>query len=150
MKSAISFILILLFVTVFAVSCAQNESRLQDGYYTAEAAEFDDFGWKEFVTVFVNNGKIVTVEYNAKNASGFIKSWDMDYMRTMNAADGTYPNEYTRYYASQFLDLQSSDGVDAMTGATHSYHTFLQLADAVIAKAAVGDTTVALVEFAQE
>ena len=45
-------------------------------------------------------GSIVSVEYNAENASGFIKSWDNAYMQTMLHTNGTYPNEYTRYYAS--------------------------------------------------
>ena len=41
------------------------------------------------------------MEYNAENASGFIKSWDNAYMQTMLHAQGTYPNEYTRSYANQ-------------------------------------------------
>jgi major membrane immunogen (membrane-anchored lipoprotein) len=135
----------LLGVLFFPVSCGQEKPFLQDGYYTAEAEGFDEYGWKEFVSIVVNHGQITTVEYNAKNPSGFIKSWDMDYMRNMNAVDGTYPNEYTRYYADQFLVKGEAELVDALSGATHSYYFFKQLAGRVLENAHTGDTSVALV-----
>jgi major membrane immunogen (membrane-anchored lipoprotein) len=125
-------------------ACEKNANGLKDGYYTAQEAA-PERGWTEFITICVNNDKIVTVEYQAKTASGFIKSWDMDYMRTMNAVDGTYPNEYVRIYSQEFLEAQSAD-IDAVSGATHSYNSFKLLAAAVIAKAKAGDHTVAIVE----
>ncbi|GHV67272.1 hypothetical protein AGMMS49928_03950 [Spirochaetia bacterium] len=133
-----------------AVSCRENGALLRDGYYTAEAMEFDNFGWKEFVSISVNNGRITSVEYDAKNLSGFIKSWDMDYMRLMNAIDGTYPNEYTRFYGEQFLTKQDAAAVDALTGATTSYHSFKQLAAQVILNAQTGDAPVSLVRLTDQ
>jgi major membrane immunogen (membrane-anchored lipoprotein) len=125
---------------------AARSSGLADGYYTAEVASFDAYGWKEFVSIYVNNNKIATVEYNAKNESGFIKSWDMDYMRVMNAADGTYPNKYTRAYSVSLLNRQDPHRIDALAGATYSYITFRLLAAAAIAQARAGDKNVALVD----
>ena len=136
----------LLFLSLLLLCCGSKEGDLQDGYYTAEAAAFDEYGWKEFVTIFVNNAKITTVEYNAKNGSGFIKSWDMDYMRIMNRTSGTYPNEYTRFYEAQLITRQNPDHVDALTGATQSYKRFISLARAVISRAITGDTSVALID----
>lgn len=136
----------------FAISlsaCSTTASEMKDGYYTAEAADFDQYGWKEFITVYVNNNKIITVEYNAKNASGFIKSWDLDYMRTMNSECGTYPNEYARSYSVSLLNWQDPAKVDAVTGATHSYSSFQVLAEAVIAQARAGDKQVAFVTLPQ-
>jgi major membrane immunogen (membrane-anchored lipoprotein) len=135
---------------VLALSSCEEAGRgpLRDGYYTAEARDFDSHGWKEFVTLGVDNGRINSVEYNAKNASGFIKSWDMDYMRAMNAADGTYPNEYTRYYGEQLLQKQDAAAVDALSGATHSYGSFNLLAGRALDKAKTGDTSVSLVNIA--
>ncbi|MDR3051666.1 MAG: FMN-binding protein [Oscillospiraceae bacterium] len=121
------------------------ERRLKDGYYTAEAAIFEEHGWKEFVTICVRDGQIINVEYNAKNRTGFLKSWDMVYMREMNAVSHTYPNQYTRLYAQGLLEAQSPDGVDLITGATESYETFMQLADAVMYRAQTGDTSVSFV-----
>ena len=66
----------------------------------------------------------MSVEYNAENASGFIKSWDSNYMQNMLKAQGTYPNEYTRYYASQLQNGQGKNTIDVLTGATSSYYSF--------------------------
>jgi major membrane immunogen (membrane-anchored lipoprotein) len=126
-------------------ACRQDSNRLFDGYYMAEAENFDERGWKEYVSIFVNNNKIVTVEYNAKNAAGFIKSWDMNYMRAMNRVSRTYPNEYTRYYANSLLRTQNSDKVDALSGASNSYQTFRLLAGAALTRAKTGEKSVYLV-----
>lgn len=142
-------VLILITVLTLAVllsSCSQDNAELQDGYYSAEAAEFDTHGWKEYITIYVRANKIVTVEYNARNASGFIKSWDIDYMRNMQMTDGTYPNEYSRVYAVSLLNWQNPSGVDAVSGATHSHNSFKLLAEAAIAQARDGYKQVALVE----
>ncbi len=141
----IILILILILSSLIISGCSSSANGLQDGYYTAEDKN-GSHGWYEFVTIYVNDGKIVSVEYNAKNSSGYIKSWDMDYMRLMDSVDGTYPNEYTRTYANQFLKEQSANDIDAISGATHSYDTFLVLAEAVLEKAKAGDATVALVD----
>jgi major membrane immunogen (membrane-anchored lipoprotein) len=127
------------------VSCSSAEYLLKDGYYSAEAAEFDSHGWKEYVTICVSSGQIIMVEYNAFNTSGFIKSWDMDYMRVMNAEDGTYPNAYTRYYGGKFMKNQGVDDIDLLSGSTHSHYSFLQLAEAVLENARLGETATRLV-----
>lgn len=127
-------------------ACTSESSDMQDGYYTAEEADFDEYGWKEYITVYINDGNMTTVEYDAFNASGFVKSWDIDYMRTMNTECGTYPNEFTRAYAVALINWQNPEGVDAISGATHSHVKFLRLAKAAMAKARTGDKQVALVD----
>ena len=96
-------ILVSLLLTASLLTACGNQTGLQDGYYTAQVSEFSH-GWKEYITILVKGGSIVSVEYNAENASGFIKSWDTAYMQTMRQGVGTYPNEYTRYYANQLLE----------------------------------------------
>jgi major membrane immunogen (membrane-anchored lipoprotein) len=120
--------------------------KLADGYYTAEAASYDRYGWKEYITIYVDNNNIVTVEYNAKNASGFLKSWDMDYMRLMGARSGTYPTAYSREYSAALLRLQEPEGIDALAGATDSYRSFKILAATAISQARAKNKSVALVE----
>jgi major membrane immunogen (membrane-anchored lipoprotein) len=127
-------------------ACRPNMPPLHDGYYMAEAETYDDHGWKEYVSVSINNNKIVAVEYNAKNQSGFIKSWDMEYMRVMNAVSKTYPNEYTRYYITALLETQNPDGVDALTGATNSFHSFTLLSTAALERARKDDKSVCYVK----
>ena len=94
----------------------------------------------------VKGGSIVSVEYNAENASGFIKSWDSAYMQTMLHSNGTYPNEYTRYYASQLLEGRRDDDIDAISGASSSYGSFLKLSEAVLEQARKGDSDVVVVD----
>ncbi|MDR2779640.1 MAG: FMN-binding protein [Synergistaceae bacterium] len=137
------FVSILSVVSISLFTSGGGKTML-DGYYTAEAEDYNH-GWKEFLTIYVNNGKIVTAEYDAKNSSGFIKSWDMDYMRDMNKTDGNYPNKYTRNYASELITRQTADDMDAMSGATESFHSFKSLANAVIKQAMRGDKKVAFV-----
>ena len=145
MKRMVTIILALLLVAVLT-SCG-GEDTLQDGYYTAQAAEYSH-GWKEYITIMVKDGSIVSVEYNAENPSGFIKSWDNAYMQNMLYVNGTYPNEYTRYYAGQLLEGQGKGRIDALTGATSSHSSFQKLAEAVLEQARKGDSSIMLVDTA--
>ena len=106
------------------------------------------YGWKEYITILVKGGKIISVEYNAENASGFIKSWDNAYMQTMLHTNGTYPNEYTRNYANQLLAGQGKGEIDAISGASSSHGTFQLLAQAVLEQAQKGDSSIVFVEAA--
>lgn len=123
----------------------QSQTQMQDGTYTAQMTDYS-FGWKEYVTITVKNGEIVTAEYDAENPSGFIKSWDNAYMNNMKPVTGTYPNEYTRFYASQLNGASEAPEIDCLTGATSSYGNFQRLSQAVVEKAIKGDSTLALVE----
>jgi|GEM_PF-278555 len=128
-------------------ACVSSEtSSLKDGYYTAEASSFDSLGWKRFLTIYVNQDRIVTVDYNAKNASGFIRSWDMDSMRRMNAETGTYPSKYARAYAVALVNRQSPAQVEAVPGAARYLESFRLLAEAAIERARRGDKSVAFVD----
>lgn len=137
--------IVLILAGIMLLTACGDQTGLQDGYYTAQASEFN-FGWKEYITIMVKGGSIVSVEYNAENASGFIKSWDNAYMQTMLHSNGTYPNEYTRYYAGQLLEGQGEEKIDALTGATSSYGSFQKLAVAVIEQAKQGDSSIVIVD----
>ena len=143
MKRRLCIMLLFLLLTSALTACG-NQTGLQDGYYTAQALEFSH-GWKEYITIMVKGGSIVSVEYNAENSSGFIKSWDNAYMQTMLHTNGTYPNEYTRYYAGQLLEGQGETSIDAITGASSSHSSFLKLAEAVLEQARRGDSSVVYV-----
>ncbi|MCI8400866.1 MAG: FMN-binding protein [Lachnospiraceae bacterium] len=140
-------ILLSLLLTASLLTACTNQEGLQDGYYTAQVSDFNH-GWKEYITILVKGGAIVSVEYNAENASGFIKSWDNAYMQSMLHINGTYPNEYTRYYAGQLLEGQGEGNIDAISGASSSHATFQMLARAVLEQARKGDSSIALVTIA--
>ena len=121
-------------------------SGMKDGFYTAEMAEYSH-GWKEYLCILVKNDKIVYAEFNAKDASGYIKAWDNAYMENMLAGGtGTYPNEYTRQYVAQLIESQDADAVDALSGATSSGSNFDKLSLAVTEQARKGDPSVVSVE----
>ena len=145
MKRILALLLSLLLLVPALTACGGG--GLQDGYYTAQAAEFSH-GWKEYITIMVKGGSIVSVEYNAENASGFIKSWDNAYMQTMLHSNGTYPNEYTRYYANQLLEGQGEGSIDALSGASSSHGSFQLLAKAVLEQARLGDSSTVVVNTA--
>ena len=122
-----------------------SEKGMKNGYYTAEMKEYD-YGWKEYVCIFVKNNTIVSIEFNAKNASGFIKAWDNAYMENMKPVSGTYPNEYTRLYGSRLLESQDIEEVDVVSGATSSGGNFYKLVNAAVEQAREGNSEVAVVE----
>jgi len=126
--------------------CFRESHELKDGYYMAEAVDFDDRGWKEYVSIYVVSGKIVTAEYDAFNKSGLTKSWGIDYMRSMRMENGTYPNEYSRIYTVSLVNWQDPDEIDAVAGATRAHSNFIMLAKAAMQKSKSGDKQVALVE----
>ena len=64
----------------------------------------------------------------------------------MLQVEGTYPNEYTRYYAGQLLEGQGKEDIDALSGATSSYGSFQKLEAAVLEQAKKGDSSIALVD----
>ena len=141
------FVILLLCVLFAMTFCGCGEKKtegMQDGTYTAQMSDFS-FGWKEYVTIAVKNGNITTTEYNAENASGFIKSWDNVYMNNMKSVAGTYPNEYTRYYAAQLTGQSTLPEIDTLSGASSSGGNFKKLAQSVVEQAIKGDSTIATV-----
>lgn len=138
------FCIALLAVVLLFSGCGSN-SKMKDGFYTAEMSDYS-FGWKEYLCIMVKDNQIVYAEFNAKDPSGYIKAWDNAYMENMAPVSGTYPNEYTRYYVSQLIETQDSGSVDTLTGATSSGNNFAKLAVAVVDQAIAGDSTTVIVE----
>lgn len=135
---------------VFALICTCllggcGSSTLKDGFYTAQMSDYSH-GWKEYLCIMVKNDNIVYAEFNAKNPSGYIKAWDNAYMQSMAAVQNTYPNDYTRKYVAQLIEAQSTDGIDTVSGATHSGNNFLKLSAAVIEQAKAGDPNTVTVQ----
>ena len=143
MKRVVFVVLMVCFLGVLPGCGSQN--KMENGYYTAEMSDFSH-GWKEYVCIFVKNNTIVSIEFNAKNASGFIKAWDNAYMENMKPVSGTYPNEYTRLYGSRLLESQDIEEVDVVSGATSSGGNFYKLVNAAVEQAREGNSEVAVVE----
>ncbi len=131
---------------IVLVACSQNNQQMIDGYYTAESSSYNADGWKGFITIYVSNNKIITVEYDAKNASGFIKSWDLEWMFKIKEQIGTYPSKYTRVYEEGLLNKQDPSKVNVIPGTDYLYDCFIRLATAAIEQAKKGDKRVAFID----
>lgn len=138
-------ILLGLLILTFLLQGCGSKTGMQDGFYSAEMSGYSH-GWKEYVCIMVKGGKIVYTEFNAKDPSGYIKAWDNAYMQNMASVSGTYPNEYTRYYAAELLEHQDPSNVDALSGATSSGTNFKKLTTAVIEQAIAGNPNTRIVE----
>lgn len=125
------------------------KGSMKDGYYTAEMSGYSH-GWKEYVCILVKDNQIVSVEFNAKDQNGYVKAWDNAYMQNMYLVNGTYPNEYTRYYAAELLERQDDSGVDILSGATSSGNNFNRLSAAAIQQAFKGNSDIVQVEIEAE
>lgn len=142
MKKTAVLLMMICFLAAFA-GCGSG-NKMENGYYTAEMSDFSH-GWKEYVCIYVKNDRIISAEFNAKDPSGFIKAWDNEYMRNMEAGTGIYPNKYTRGYVEQLIDGQKDTEVDTLSGATHSGGNFTRLIEAAIGQAQKGDSSAAVV-----
>ncbi len=136
-------VLLVLFCAWMLGGCSSE--KLKDGFYTAQMSDYSH-GWKEYLCIMVKDDKIVYAEFNAKDPSGYIKAWDNAYMQNMAAVEGTYPNDYTRKYVAQLIEVQGTDGLDTVSGASHSGSNFFRLAAAAIAQAADGNPDIVTVE----
>ena len=129
-------------------ACAEGpQNILRDGYYTAEAAEFDSQGWKEFLTIYVCDGRIASAQYNSRNLKGFLRSWDMADKRRSALTTGTNQSKYGRAYTVALLNRQDPAQVTPIPGAAQAHPRFQRLAEAAITKARKGDQRVAFVSF---
>lgn len=142
-KKKFAVLLTVIFCLCLA-GCGSASEAMKDGYYTAEMKEYSH-GWKEYVCILVKNDTIVSIEFNAKDPSGFIKAWDNAYMENMKTINGTYPNEYTRLYGNRLIESQDIEEVDMVTGATSSGGNFYKLVEAAVEQAREGDAEVAVV-----
>ena len=134
---------------VLLSGCSPDENLMHDGYYSAVAAAFNKDGWKEFITLYVYNNRIVTVEYNARNASGLVRSWDAPYLRQLKEKTGVHPNLLIREYSRELLGRQDPEGIRRVKGDGRFYDIFKTLASAAIAQAKAGDKTVLEVPVAE-
>jgi len=127
--------------------CGREEGDLlKDGYYTAEAAEYNSEGWKEFLTIYVSAGRIVSAEYNSKNLSGFLRSWDMADKRLSNITTGTNQSKYARAYTTALLNRQDPAKITPIPGAVKAHPNFQLLAAAAVAQSKAGSHRPAFVE----
>jgi major membrane immunogen (membrane-anchored lipoprotein) len=111
---------------------------------------FDQEGWKDYLTIYVNNGQITIVEYDARNLSGFRRSWDMDRMLAWNSTHGVRPSRYLLSYQNALLTLQDPRRIQPLPGGRNMYESFTALAEAAIGRSRSGESQVAFVRLQEK
>ncbi len=114
-------------------------SRFFDGTYKAEYADFDEYGWKETVTVKIKNGKVEVTNFDAisKEDEKKRKSDDEDYAAKMKEKAGT---TLVEAFDKLVKNFESADNdvtkIENVAGATVSSNDFKLLVGQILATAA--------------
>ena len=117
----------------------------QDGTYEVEMPEYDN-GWKDFVRLTIIGGEVESIQYDARDEDGQLKSADEKYERDMisgNAANGlpeTYPADYIQKLVDSYMQSGSAEEIDSVAGATISTHRFQKLLRHALKSARQGRT----------
>ena len=114
---------------------------LQDGEYKLEEKN-ENNGYRAVFTMVVKDGKITESKYDNINADGKSKTEDAEYNKAMEEKAGTSPEKFIPELNESFLAAQSADGVDVVTGATHSKDSFKNYAQQLIQAAQAGNTEI--------
>ncbi len=140
------FLLIACLLFVGLLAACGGSKVYQDGEYRAEFAKFDSYGYKDYLTLTVEDGSITKVEYNARDAEGLLRTEDEKYAQEMEAVRETYPELYTTNLINQLLEKQDIEKVDMIAGATYSSDSFKALFTALEENMQEGNTELLLVE----
>jgi len=125
MKKVLALVLTLVLAMGVFVGC--GGSKLTDGTYKAEGAA-DEHGWVEFAEVVVKDGKISSVNFDAVNGEGTLKSEDETYKNNMlNYGGTTHPAEFYTALEEQYMEKQDSTKMDTIAGATTSSGNIVKL-----------------------
>ncbi len=136
---------------VIAQPSPKEEVKLTDGTYKAEYDKFDGHGWKAYVEVKVEGGKITAVDFDYLNEKGEKKTESAEYNESMKKVSGTSPEEFAPTLEKALVDSQDASKVDTVTGATSSTNDFKALSTKLISeKIAKGDTATLVVELPAE
>jgi major membrane immunogen (membrane-anchored lipoprotein) len=136
-----------LLASCLASACSASQTTgLHDGYYTAMASDYDKDGWQFYLTICVTNGVITSAEYNARNASGLLRSWDVAVLRAKRPKGGINPNSYPRFYVNSLVTLQDPNLIQPVLGGRRSHAVFVALARAATERSLQSRSDVALVE----
>lgn len=122
-----------------AVGEKEAGADLQDGTYKLEEKN-ESNGYRATFEMTVKDGKITESKYDNINADGKSKADDKDYEKNMKDKSGVGPAEYIKELNESFVKAQSADGVEVVTGATHSSESFQNYAQQLIQAAQAGET----------
>ncbi|WP_428910998.1 extracellular electron transfer flavoprotein PplA [Niallia sp. Krafla_26] len=113
---------------------------MKDGTYTLTEKEYKN-GYKVNFEIKVKDGKIIESNYDNVNEEGKSKMEDDEYQKNMSEKTGTGPKEFIPAFNEQLLEKQNAGDLEVVTGATHSFDSFMNYTQQLIQAAQKGDTT---------
>lgn len=121
-----------------------NGATLKDGTYTLKELN-DSNGYHVVFSIVVKDGKITESNYDYLDADGKSKKDDTEYNENMKAKSGISAKEYIEKFNEDLVsEMNKEDGtpgnIDVVTGATHSFHSFVLYAEQLVNAAEKGDT----------
>ncbi len=127
-----------------------NEATLKDGTYSLKEKN-DSNGYHTTFSMTVKDGKVTESNYDNVNADGKSKKDDTEYESKMKDVAGVGPKEYIETLNKEFVKAMGEEdgspaGVEVVTGATHSTHSFINYAQQLVNAAEKGDTTEIVVD----
>lgn len=122
-----------------------NGAALKDGTYSLKEKN-DSNGYHTTFSMTVKDGKVTESNYDNVNADGKSKKDDTEYESKMKDVAGVGPKEYIETLNKEFVKAMGEEdgspaGVEVVTGATHSTHSFINYAQQLVNAAEKGDTT---------
>ena len=108
---------------------------LKDGTFTG-TSPYDAFDYKHEVTLEIEDGKIVKVDYNEINKKGKGKQEDTEYCEEMSVT-GTTPAIAYPMLEEGLLQTQNILEVDAVSGASYSLYRFRYAVTIALMKASL-------------
>lgn len=129
-----------------AIAPEAENAVLNDGEYTAEG-EMNN-GWQSFVTITVDGGKITSVNWDAKNEAGELKSEASENGSYVMTEDGPTWAQQSASLSQFVVEQQGTSGIvmdentktDTVAGVSISVYDFVSLTDACIAQSKSGET----------
>ncbi|EKK0912741.1 FMN-binding protein [Enterococcus faecalis] len=127
-----------------------NGAALKDGTYSLKEKN-DSNGYHTTFSMTVKDGKVTESNYDNVNADGKSKKDDTEYESKMKDVAGVGPKEYIETLNKEFVKAMGEEdgspaGVEVVTGATHSTHSFINYAQQLVNVAEKGDTTEIVVD----
>ncbi|WP_417629810.1 extracellular electron transfer flavoprotein PplA [Enterococcus faecalis] len=127
-----------------------NGATLKDGTYSLKEKN-DSNGYHTTFSMTVKDGKVTESNYDNVNAEGKSKKDDTEYESKMKDVAGVGPKEYIETLNKEFVKAMGEEdgspaGVEVVTGATHSTHSFINYAQQLVNVAEKGDTTEIVVD----
>ncbi|EPH97581.1 FMN-binding protein [Enterococcus faecalis] len=127
-----------------------NGATLKDGTYSLKEKNGSN-GYHTTFSMTVKDGKVTESNYDNVNADGKSKKDDTEYESKMKDVAGVGPKEYIETLNKEFVKAMGEEdgspaGVEVVTGATHSTHSFINYAQQLVNAAEKGDTTEIVVD----